>query len=272
MLVAVGTGEQYCEAIGSVWSDEHVEDVVAETAKAKREMTFYLAGPEQAVLRATASRIPGWLNPNHFTMLGVAGAVGCGVGYALSSYHPGWLWFASLMLVVNWFGDSLDGTLARVRKAERPRYGYYIDHIVDAFATAAIGIGLGLSPYVRLEIGLFLVLVYLTLSINVYLESAVFGVFKIAYGRVGPTEARLLLILVNAVLWLSSTLLPGMGNEVRFVANAVVGIASLGMFGMLVIRFGKNLHKLSREEPRKKWRDRHKWRAEEEARKDEKDE
>jgi len=249
-----------------------VEGVMAETAKAKREMTFFLAGPEQAALRAMASRVPGWLNPNHFTMLGVAGAVGCGVGYALSSFDPDWLWLASFMLVVNWFGDSLDGTLARVRKAERPRYGYYIDHVVDAFATAAIGVGLGLSPYVRLDIALFLVLVYLTLSINVYLESAVFGVFKIAYGRVGPTEARLLLILVNAVLWLSSTLLPGMGNEVRFVANAVVAIASLGMFGMLVIRFGKNLHKLSREEPRKKWRDRHKWRAEEEARKrDDKD-
>ena len=180
--------------------------------------------------------------------------------WSVISIYPDWLWFASLMLVVNWFGDSLDGTLARVRKAERPRYGYYIDHIVDAFATAAIGVGLGLSPYVRLEIALFLVLVYLTLSINVYLESAVFGIFKIAYGRIGPTEARLILILATGVLWLSSTLLPGLGNEVRFVANAVVAIAALGMFGMLVLRFGKNLHKLAREEPRKRWRDRHKWR------------
>ena len=261
MLVPVAPRGQYWGAGGGVRSDELLEGVMAETAKAKREMTFLLAGPERAVLRAVASWIPGWLNPNHFTMLGVAGAVGCGVGYALSSIDPDWLWFASLMLVVNWLGDSLDGTLARVRKAERPRYGYYIDHIVDAFATVAVGIGLGLSPFVRLEIALFLVLVYLTLSINVYLESAVFGVFKIAYGWIGPTEARLLLILANCVLWLSSTLLPGWGNEVRFVANAVVAIAALAMFGMLEIRFGKNLHKLSREEPRKKWRDRHKWRA-----------
>jgi phosphatidylglycerophosphate synthase len=230
---------------------------MADTAKAQREMTFLLAGPERAVLTALARRVPGWLNSNHFTALGVLGAVACGTGYSLSADDPDWLWFASLMLVVNWFGDSLDGTLARVRKAERPRYGYYIDHIVDAFATAAIGIGIGLSPYVRLEWALLLVLAYLTLSINVYLESAVFGKFKIAYGRLGPTEARILLILANAVLWLSSTLVPGMGPEVRLAANAVIGGAAAIMFGMLVLRFGRNLHRLSRDEPRRRWRDRH---------------
>lgn len=235
----------------------------AETAKAKREMTFLLAEPERRALRWMAGKVPGWLNPNHFTGLGVAAAVGAGVGYALSAYDPDWLWFASLMLAVNWFGDSLDGTLARVRKAERPKYGYYIDHVVDAFATGVIGIGLGLSPYVRLEIALVLVLVYLVLSINVYLESAVFGVFKIAYARIGPTEARIILMLVNVVLWLSSTLLPGLGNEVRFVANAVVALMTLAMFTVLVVRFGKNLYKLSKLEPRKRWRDRHKRQAEE---------
>jgi len=237
---------------------------MADTAKAKREMTFLLAEPERRFLRAVAARVPGWLNPNHFTMLGVAGAVGCGVGYALSARNPGWLWFACAMLVVNWFGDSLDGTLARVRKAERPRYGYYIDHIVDAFATAAIGVGIGLSPYVRTDIALFMVLVYLTLSINVYLESAVFGVFKIAYARIGPTEVRILLILATIVLWLSSTALPGMFREVRFTANAVVFIMALGMLVSLVLRFARNLHKLSKEEPRKRWRDRHR-RAHEQA-------
>jgi phosphatidylglycerophosphate synthase len=233
-----------------------------DAARAKREMTFLLAAPERRALRWMAARVPGWLNPNHFTVLGVIGAVGCGVGYALSGRDPAWLWFASLMLVVNWFGDSLDGTLARVRKAERPRYGYYIDHIVDAFNTAVIGIGLGLSPYVRLDLALFLMMVYLTLSINVYLESAVFGVFKIAYARIGPTEARIILILANVVLWLSSTLLPGMQEEVRFVANAVIAVMALAMFVTLVVRFGKNLHTLAREEPRKRWRDRHKRAAE----------
>jgi phosphatidylglycerophosphate synthase len=239
---------------------------MSETAKAKREMTFLLAEPERRVLRWMAGGVPGWLNPNHFTVLGVIGAVGCGVGFALSGRDPNWLWFASLMLVLNWFGDSLDGTLARVRKAERPKYGYYIDHVVDAFNTAVIGIGLGMSPYVRLDLALVLMLVYLTLSINVYLESAVFGVFKIAYGRIGPTEARLILILTSAVLWVSTTLLPGMQNEVSFVANVVVALMALAMFLALVVRFGRNLHKLAKEEPRKRWRDRHKRAAEEAAR------
>lgn len=237
---------------------------MGDTAKATREMTFLLAEPEKRFLRAVAGKVPGWLNSNHFTALGVVGAVGCGVGYALSTHRPSWLWLACGMLVVNWFGDSLDGTLARVRKAERPRYGYYIDHIVDAFAIAAIGIGIGLSPYVRTDIALLMVLMYLTLSINVYLESAVFGVFKISYGRIGPTEARILLILATIVLWLSSTLLPGTFNEVRFTANAVVLIMAIAMFGSLVLRFAKNLHRLAKEEPRKRWRDRHR-RAQEEA-------
>jgi phosphatidylglycerophosphate synthase len=230
-----------------------------ETAKAKREMTFLLATPERWILHAVARRVPLWLNSNHFTALGVIGATACGTAYSLSSDDPTWLWGASLALVVNWFGDSLDGTLARVRKAERPRYGYYIDHIVDAYATAVIGIGLGLSPYVRLEIALLLVLAYLTMSINVYLESAVFGVFKISYGKVGPTEARILLIVANAVLWLSATLLPGLRSEVILAANIVVGAAALGMALLLAIRFGQNLFRLAREEPRKRYRDREQW-------------
>jgi phosphatidylglycerophosphate synthase len=139
----------------------------------------------------------------------VLAATGAGVAYALSGVHTGWLWVASTMLVLNWFGDSLDGTLARVRFAERPRYGYYLDHVVDAYATAAIGIGLGLSPFVSLGVALGLVVVYLVLSINVYLESAVFGAFRLGYGRLGPTEVRLMLIAVNAGLALHH-LVPGL--------------------------------------------------------------
>src|SRR5687767_6812481 len=165
-----------------------------------RQLQFLLAEPERRVLRAVAQRIPKNLRPNHLTVLGTLGAVGAGLGYALSARDPSWLWLASVMLVVNWFGDSLDGTLARVRKVERPRYGYYLDHLVDAFSTAAIGIGLGLSPYVDFGVAMGLVLVYLVLSINVYLESTVFGVFRLAYGKIGPTEVRLLLIAINTIL------------------------------------------------------------------------
>ena len=108
--------------------------------------------------------------------------------------------------MVQWFGDSLDGTLARVRGIERPTYGYYLDHLVDAIATAAIGIGLGLSPLMLLSIGTLIVVAYLILSINVYLESFAFGRFSIGYGYIGPTEIRLILIALNTVVALGAGL------------------------------------------------------------------
>ena len=133
-------------------------------------------------------------------------AIGVAVAYQLANDSLDWLWVASALLVVQWFGDSLDGTLARVRKIERPTYGYYLDHLVDAIATAAIGIGLGLSPLMLLSIGTLIVVAYLILSINVYLESFAFGRFSIGYGYVGPTEIRLILIALNTVVALGAGL------------------------------------------------------------------
>lgn len=222
-------------------------------ASAKRELTFLLAGPEKRLLVAIASRLPAWVTPNALTGLGVAAAVGTGLAYALSSRTPVWLGIASLMLVLHWFGDSLDGTLARVRKTERPRYGYYLDHVVDAFSTSVIGIGIGLSPYVDLTLALGLVIGYLTLSINVYLESQVFQVFRLAYGRLGPTESRLILIAANTLFALAAPVGPGLQPPpaVTFTANAVFAALALGMIGMLVVRFGKNLRVLAVLEPRR---------------------
>ncbi len=218
---------------------------------AKREMTFLLAAPEQRLLRWIAARLPRFMRPNHLTVIGVLGAGGVGLGYALAGRHPAWLWLASAMLVVNWFGDSLDGTLARVRKIERPKYGYYIDHMVDAFNTAVIGAGIGFSPYVRLELALVLVIIYLALSINIYLESSVFGVFEISYGIFGPTEVRILLILVNTGLLIGATGRNAI-EDVASVANVVVAGLSIVMFAALAIRFGKNLTRLARLEPQRR--------------------
>lgn len=208
---------------------------------ATRELTFLLAGPERRLLRAIAARLPARIRSNHLTVLGVLGAAGTGAAYALTDTGPAWLWVASLCLVVNWFGDSLDGTLARVRRAERPRYGYYLDHSVDAFSTAAIGLGLGLSPYVDFGLASGLVLAYLVLSINVYLETAVFGAFRLGYGRLGPTEVRLALIGGNTLLALA---------PVDRLVNVILAAALAGMIGMLALRFGRNLRALARLEPR----------------------
>ena len=221
-------------------------------ASAKRELSFWLAAPEKRLLVAIAGRLPAWVTSNQLTGLGVGAAVGTGVAYALSSQGPVWLVVANLMLFIHWFGDSLDGTLARVRKAERPKYGYYLDHLVDAFSTAAIGIGIGLSPYVDLTLAMALVIGYLTLSINVYLESQVFQVFRLAYGRIGPTESRLILMVANTVLGVVAPVSPGAAPPqfVTLGANLVFGALALGMVAMLVARFGQNLRALARMEPR----------------------
>jgi len=206
-----------------------------------RDKQFLLARPETRVLEWIAARIPSRIRPDHLTALGVLASVGIAAAYVLSNGDKLWLWAASGLLVVHWLGDSLDGTLARVRKSERPRYGYYLDHLVDAFATAAIGIGLGLSPHMMLAVGLAIVVAYLILSINTYLETHAFGVFTLGYGRFGPTEARLMLIAVNTVLALGL-----IGNGLLDVLG--IGLAA-AMIAALIGRAGRNLRRLAELEP-----------------------
>jgi archaetidylinositol phosphate synthase len=222
---------------------------VGAAVEATREPSFLLAKPEKRLLRAIARRLPHWVLPNDLTALGVVAAVGIAVAYALSGSGSGWLWAASALLVVHWLGDSLDGTLARVRGIGRPRYGYYLDHLVDGIATAMIGIGLGLSPYMALSVGAILVVAYLVLSINVYLESQALGRFSIGYGKLGPTEARILLIALNSALALGLNMqltIAGLGVTIL----DVVGVAlAVGMLGALAVRARGNLQALAQLEP-----------------------
>ena len=216
---------------------------------APREKTFLLARPEGRVLEWIARRLPAWVMPDHLTALGVLAAIGIAVAYALSNQDPIWLWAASGLLVVHWLGDSLDGTLARVRRSERPRYGYYLDHLVDAIATALIGIGLGLSPYMLLATGLAIVIAYLVLSINTYLETNTLGVFSLGYGRLGPTEARVVLIVLNTLLALGvPPAITVLGLGVTVLDVAVLAIVAL-MLGALLVRAFRNLRELARLEP-----------------------
>lgn len=196
-----------------------------------------------------ARRLPSRVKPDHMTALGVLAAMGIAAAYVLSNESSAWLWAASALLVVHWLGDSLDGTLARARRSERPRYGYYLDHLVDAFATAAIGIGLGLSPYMLLAVGFAIVVMYLILSINTYLETHAFGVFTLGYGLLGPTEARLLLVALNTAIALGigvSVDVAGLGISLLDAAGiAIVAAMIVG----LVARAGRNLRKLAELEP-----------------------
>jgi phosphatidylglycerophosphate synthase len=221
----------------------------ATTAHAPRAKTFLLARREARVLEWLAHRVPARITPDHMTLLGVLAAAGIAAAYALSNGGRGWLWAASALLVVHWLGDSLDGTLARVRRAERPTYGYYLDHLVDALATAMIGIGLGLSPYMLLATGLVIVVAYLVLSINTYLETQAFGVFSLGYGRLGPTEARVALIALNTLLALGVGLDFQLGGLGVTVLDAI-GLAGAGvMLAALGARAARNLRTLAQREP-----------------------
>jgi phosphatidylglycerophosphate synthase len=216
---------------------------------APRSKQFVLARAEARVLGWIATRLPAWVKPDHLTGLGVAAALGIAAAYLLSNGDSAWLWAASALLVVHWLGDSLDGTLARVRGTERPRYGYYLDHLVDALATALIGLGLGLSPYMLLAVGLTIVIAYLILSINTYLETHAFGVFALGYGGVGPTEVRLVLIALNTLIALGV----GLGFTVGDLGLTVLDLIGLGIAGVmiaaLIARAGRNLKRLAELEP-----------------------
>src|SRR3954454_5166472 len=209
-------------------------------AEAPREKRFLLAVPEQRLLEAVARRLPGFVRPDHLTLLALVAAVAFAVCAA-----TGHLWTAAALLVVHWFGDSLDGTLARVRRAERPRYGYYLDHLADAVSTALIGLGLGLSAHMHLAAGLVLVIAYLALSINSYLETQALGRFSLGYGRLGPTEARLALIALLAAV--------ALGAELSLLALTLLDIVALGAAAVmaiaLVARAFGNLRLLAQREP-----------------------
>jgi archaetidylinositol phosphate synthase len=217
--------------------------------EAEREPNFLFARFERRFLPWAARRLPRWVLPDDLTALGVLAALGVCAAYQLSNQGNGWLWAASGLLVLQWVGDSLDGTLARVRGIQRPKYGYYLDHMVDAIATAAIGLGLGLSPFMLLSIGALIVVGYLILSINVYLESMAFGRFRLGYGLLGPTEIRVVLILLNTALALSL----GLDFRLLELNLTIYDVIGLGivtvMLALLTLRVFGNLRQLSEEEP-----------------------
>ena len=191
-----------------------------------------LLGPlERPALQFFARNMPAWVTPDKLTTLGLLGSVLIFISYLLSRWNPAFLWLASLGFVINWFGDSLDGTLARYRNTQRPIYGFFIDHSLDAVSETLVFIGLGLSHYVRLDLALLALVGYLLLSILVYIRTCVDGVFQISYGKLGPTEVRLLAIIANTILFFSS-------NPQWNTAVGTFGIYDLFVVGVIILLFG----------------------------------
>jgi phosphatidylglycerophosphate synthase len=161
-----------------------------------------LLGPlERPALAWLAARAPAWVTPDTCTVIGVIGAFGIMVSYALSRIDPAFLWLASLGFVINWLGDSLDGTLARHRHVERPAYGFFVDHTADAANETMMFLGLGMTPYVRFDVACLALSAYLLLSVLVFARTCAVGEFRISYTKIGPTELRVLAILFNAAVY-----------------------------------------------------------------------
>jgi archaetidylinositol phosphate synthase len=173
---------------------------MANVKKAERVIET-LTGPwEKRILPRMATALPEWVNPDHLTLLGILSSLAIGAGYALTRISIWWLWLCNFGLIVHWYADSLDGTLARVRHREREKYGYFVDHICDAWATLILCLGLGASQLMDMRAALLLAVGYFLLNIHVHIMAYTQGVFRISFGRFGPTEVRIFIFAVNIIL------------------------------------------------------------------------
>ena len=193
-----------------------------------------LAVSERRLLTWLCGRMPAWITPDFLTITGMIGAAAIFAGYAASIYGAVWLWLAIGGYAVQWFGDSMDGSLARFRKIERPSFGYFIDHSCDGFATLLIMAGMGLSPYVRLDVALVALSGYLLLAIHAFLSAKVLNELKLSYVAFGPTELRLVLISLTLAMMAFGRGPTYFGALSGF--DLVIGIAGLILIALFVIQ------------------------------------
>jgi len=206
----------------------------------------FTAAAERKALAWLAVRLPARVNSDHLTLLGFVAMFLAGASYAFARTHRVGLILATLFLALNWFGDSLDGTLARLRNRQRPRYGFYVDHMIDTFGGFFLMGGLAISGFVDWRIALGMFVAFLMLSIQVYLATYTVGTFQLSFAKFGPTEIRILLALGNAVLWFHpDARIIGLPYRI-FDAGGILAIA--GMSLMLVVSTIFNTVKLYRAE------------------------
>lgn len=168
--------------------------------QATRIQTSILSNAERKALNWLAARQPRWVTSDMLTWFGTFGALLICLGFALAWYDYRWIWLSIAGLVIHWYGDSLDGTLARYRKTQRPTYGYYLDHTMDVVTEGLMFIGFGLSPYARFDLSMVVFVLYLALTLNVSINAHLKSEFKLTYAKLGPTEFRLILVIFNLVL------------------------------------------------------------------------
>ena len=215
-----------------------------------REHRSLLAAAERRLLIAIARRLPAWVHSDHLTGLAMAAMVAASAAFVYSRWDTRALWFVVVALAVNWFGDSLDGTLARVRKVERPRYGFYLDHVLDIVGITILLGGLAASTFMSPVIALSLVVAYLLVSGEVFLATAVRGVFRMSFAGVGPTELRILLAIGTIALRTDPHVNLGeFGRMALFDFGGL--IAAAGLIVTLLVSATRNAMALARLEPRR---------------------
>lgn len=227
-----------------------------EKKQANRIQTSILNPYEKKILVWLAERMPAWVTSDMLTFVGFIGACVVAAGYCLSNLGLGWLWLSCLGFAINWFGDSLDGSLARVRGTQRKIYGFFIDHNVDVINETIMFVGVGCSPLVNMSFAMMALVGYFMLSIYVYIDCHLKGEMRLTYGGLGPTEFRILLILVNLAFmyipWLSSW----KKDVVLFHNHFSVGLfdyiavaASLLLFFFYLTGFFKDIKYYSKIDP-----------------------
>ena len=207
-----------------------------------------LGSIERPALNWMAEHAPAWVTPDLLTAFGFLSTVMAAVSYILTFRSPAFLWLASLGIFFNWIGDSLDGTLARYRKIERPKYGFFIDHAMDGLGEVIIMMGIGLSPYVDFRIALIALVGYMLMANMVYILTYVKGVFRISYIGLGPTEVRVIFIITNALLFVLGNPMIKTKFGVFSVYNVVVIILAVLLYVIYMVLTYLNATELSKLE------------------------
>jgi archaetidylinositol phosphate synthase len=216
-------------------------------ATARRVNQALTASIEKRALVWMAERAPGWVSSDGLTLLGLGAQIGAGICYALARYDRRALLLVIVCVVLNWLGDSLDGTLARVRRQQRPRYGFYVDHMVDVFGSVALMCGLGCSGLLHWQTAIAMLIAFLLLSSESYLATYTLSRFELSQGLFGPTEIRILLIIGNVAL-LRSPYSTVFGHRMLLFDLGGI-IAAVGMFAMVIFVTVRHTVQLYREEP-----------------------
>jgi phosphatidylglycerophosphate synthase len=232
----------------STYTEESKKKMQKNPAQEHTRINDILLGPlERPALQWLAAHMPAWVQSDHLTLFGLFACILVFVSYILTRYNPAFLWLASLGFILNWFGDSLDGTLARYRHTERPLYGFYIDHILDMVSEALVFIGIGLSPYVSFNLAMTALVMYQLLSNLVFILMITRGFFQISFGKLGPTEIRVIGILANVIVFFAGNpfiSLPVIGPYPLY--DIIVAFIAAVMLIIFVIASIKNAVELSK--------------------------